>query len=253
MSNRVAAVDGPPKDGHSESPFRKIDAMTYKLIVASGKSAGRIIALKREKLLVGRADECDVRPLSEEVSRRHCAFRVEADTLVVEDLRSRNGTFVNGSRIDGRRQLADGDIVRIGNLELKVAGRAAVAPPSHAGAASEDDEVSRWLMADDAPAGMFDTTRSLQVANQQTVPISAEATAKNPAAEAGGKLEGRNPEGNNPEGNPDTEATVVRGRPSPSGAASGPPGGASGGGQKKAAETSRAAAAEALKKFFNNR
>lgn len=222
--------------------------MTYKLLVTSGKSAGRTIALKREKLLVGRADECDVRPLSEEVSRRHCAFRVEADTLVVEDLRSRNGTFVNGSRIDGRRQLADGDIVRIGNLELKVASRAAVAPPSHAGAATEDDEVSRWLMADDAPAGMYDTTRSLRVANEQTVPISAEATPKNPAAEAGGHFDGQKPEGN-----PDSEATVIRGRPSPSGAASGPAGSAGGSGQKKAAETSRAAAAEALKKFFNNR
>jgi len=234
--------------------------MTPKLVVTSGKSAGRTIAFRRERLLVGRADECDVRPLSEEVSRRHCAFHVEADTLVVEDLRSRNGTFVNGSRIDGRRQLSDGDIVRIGNLELKVASRAAVAPPSHRApvgsgdrahlgsgdrvpVGSEDDEVSRWLMADEEPAGMYDTTRSLRVANEQTVPIPAEASPKNPAAEAGaGK----------PEGGQDSEATVIRTRPVLPGAASGPPGAASGA-QKKAADTSRAAAAEALKKFFNNR
>lgn len=218
--------------------------MTYKLVVTSGKSAGRTIALKREKLLVGRADECDVRPLSEEVSRRHCAFRVEADSLVVEDLRSRNGTFVNGSRIDGRRQLSDGDIVRIGTLELKVASRAAVAPSNHhAPVGTEDDEVSRWLMADESPAGMYDTTRSLRVANEQTVPMPAEAAPKNPAADAtAGK----------PEGQPDSEVTVIRSRTLLPGTASGPPGAAAGG-QKKAADTSRAAAAEALKKFFNNR
>ena len=221
--------------------------MTPKLVVTSGKSAGRTIAVKREKLLVGRADECDVRPLSEEVSRRHCAFHVEADSLVVEDLRSRNGTFVNGSRIEGRRPLVDGDIVRIGNLELKVACRAAADPPSQRAAAASgnaasgnpasgnEDEVSRWLMADDEPAGMFDTTRALRVANEQTVPIPPDATPKNPTAgEAAAEK---------PQDKPDSETTVIRGRPATAGGA----------GQKKAADTSRAAAAEALKKFFNNR
>ncbi len=214
--------------------------MTPKLVVTSGKSAGRTIAVKREKLLVGRADECDVRPLSEEVSRRHCAFHVEADSLVVEDLRSRNGTFVNGSRIEGRRPLVDGDIVRIGNLELKVACRAAAEPPSQRAAvpSENEDEVSRWLMADDEPAGMYDTTRALRVASEQTVPISPDATPKNPAAgEAAAEK---------PQDKPDPEATVIRGR-TPA------PGTAGGAGQKKTADTSRAAAAEALKKFFNNR
>ena len=50
--------------------------MVTKLIVTSGKSAGRSIAIKRNKLLIGRSEECDVRPLSEEVSRRHCAVHV---------------------------------------------------------------------------------------------------------------------------------------------------------------------------------
>ena len=46
--------------------------MVTKLVVASGKNAGRTIAIKRNRLLIGRAEECDVRPLSEDVSRRHC-------------------------------------------------------------------------------------------------------------------------------------------------------------------------------------
>lgn len=115
--------------------------MVTKLIVASGKSAGRSISLKRTKLLVGRADECDVRPLSEEVSRRHCAIFVGPSDLWVEDLKSRNGTWVNGVRLEGetRTKLADGDVIRVGSLELRVASQATAA-----GGESEST-VSKWL------------------------------------------------------------------------------------------------------------
>ncbi|MBM4021042.1 MAG: FHA domain-containing protein, partial [Planctomycetes bacterium] len=97
-----------------------VPVMITKLIVASGKSAGRSIAIKRTKLLIGRAEECDVRPLSEEVSRRHCAVVVGPADVWIEDLGSRNGTFVNGTQIQGRTKLADGDMIRVGSLELRV-------------------------------------------------------------------------------------------------------------------------------------
>lgn len=72
--------------------------MNVKLVVASGKSAGKSIAVKGNKLLIGRAEECDVRPLSEEVSRRHCAIHIGPSGVTVEDLKSRNGTFLNGEK-----------------------------------------------------------------------------------------------------------------------------------------------------------
>ena len=103
--------------------------MLTKLVVASGKSAGRSIAIKRNKLLIGRAEECDVRPLSEEVSRRHCAVTVGPADVWVEDLGSRNGTFVNGTRIETktRTKVADGDLIRVGSLELRVSCQTAAA------------------------------------------------------------------------------------------------------------------------------
>ncbi len=115
--------------------------MVTKLIVASGKSAGRSISLKRSKLVIGRAEECDVRPLSEEVSRRHCAVFVGPSDLWVEDLKSRNGTFVNGKRIDAetRIKLADGDTIRVGSLELRVASQTAAGP------GESESTVSKWL------------------------------------------------------------------------------------------------------------
>jgi predicted component of type VI protein secretion system len=142
--------------------------MAAKLIVASGKSAGRSITLKHGKLLIGRAEECDIRPLGEEVSRRHCAMIEEAGAVTVEDLKSRNGTYVNGVKITAKVTVADGDIVRVGPLELKVscAAPAPTAPATAAPAtAASMDDVSRWLMADDEPVGMFDTTRSISAAD----------------------------------------------------------------------------------------
>jgi predicted component of type VI protein secretion system len=50
-----------------------------------------------------------------EVSRRHAAIRVHGDSVAIEDLGSTNGTFVNDERIEGLRQLSDGDVVRFGN------------------------------------------------------------------------------------------------------------------------------------------
>jgi pSer/pThr/pTyr-binding forkhead associated (FHA) protein len=125
--------------------------MVAKLIVASGKSAGRSISLKQGRLLIGRAEDCDVRPLGEEVSRRHCAVVLEGSGLTVEDLKSRNGTYVNGVRIAAKVPVTDGDILRVGPLELKVS--------------CAMDDVSRWLMADDEPAGMFDTTQTVKAAD----------------------------------------------------------------------------------------
>jgi pSer/pThr/pTyr-binding forkhead associated (FHA) protein len=142
--------------------------MAAKLIVASGKSAGRSITLKHGKLLIGRAEECDIRPLGEEVSRRHCAMIEEAGAVTVEDLKSRNGTYVNGVKITAKVTVADGDIVRVGPLELKVscAAPAPTVPATAAPAtAASMDDVSRWLMADDEPVGMFDTTRSISAAD----------------------------------------------------------------------------------------
>jgi len=124
-------------------------------LIASGKRAGRAISMKRDKLLIGRAEECDLRPLSEEVSRKHCAIIKKDDVLWAKDLRSRNGTFVNGLRIGEPKQLADGDLVRVGSLELKVS--VAVEPKLET-----EEDISRLLLGGDDPAGVHDTTRSIE-------------------------------------------------------------------------------------------
>jgi pSer/pThr/pTyr-binding forkhead associated (FHA) protein len=212
--------------------------MLTKLIVASGKSAGRSIAIKRNKLLIGRAEECDVRPLSEEVSRRHCAVHVGPAEAWVEDLGSRNGTFVNGTKITEKMRIKDGDIIRVGALELKVS---CVDPAAKAGT---EDDVSRWLMADDKPTGMFDTTQPVgsagaQPATDDSSPGSFISGIGSPLPTAGTGDTTQTSSGTSAIGGLKTANKPAPGSlPTPA---------------KRAADSSRDAAAEALKKFFEKR
>jgi hypothetical protein len=81
-------------------------------------------------LSVGRQDGNDIPlPWDTEVSRVHAVLEpVGAEWTLMDDGLSRNGSFVNGERIRGRRRLADGDLIGVGRTMLVFA--AAVAPDS---------------------------------------------------------------------------------------------------------------------------
>jgi pSer/pThr/pTyr-binding forkhead associated (FHA) protein len=69
-----------------------------------------------ERLSVGRGESCDLRlGFDPEVSSLHAELeRIGGDWVLVDDGLSRNGTFVNGERVAGRRRLLDGDAIRFG-------------------------------------------------------------------------------------------------------------------------------------------
>jgi pSer/pThr/pTyr-binding forkhead associated (FHA) protein len=66
----------------------------------------------------GRSDDCEVvvpaSPLHADVSRRHCELRIDPPRVLVRDLGSLNGTFVNGARVGQPVPLGDGDELRLG-------------------------------------------------------------------------------------------------------------------------------------------
>lgn len=66
---------------------------------------------------IGRADDNQIRLKSGDISRRHAMISVANGVYLLRDLQSQNGTFVNGQRI-AEHVLADGDRVRVGNIEL---------------------------------------------------------------------------------------------------------------------------------------
>jgi len=94
--------------------------MEVKLVCIGGKQPGREIPVRGPKYFIGRAEDCHLRPGSQEVSRHHAVILVEDGFVAVRDFGSRNGTFVNGEPVRGERELKSGDRLRIGPLEFEV-------------------------------------------------------------------------------------------------------------------------------------
>jgi len=95
--------------------------MEIKLVVANGKNIGQEIPVTGPKFLIGRADDCQLRPRSDVISRYHCVILVEEAFLAVRDFGSKNGTFVNDEQVMGEQELRHGDRLRVGQLEFDVA------------------------------------------------------------------------------------------------------------------------------------
>ena len=81
---------------------------------------GEAFSLDSHPLTIGRATNNDV-PLPEDeyASGRHARFEPRRDGIWVEDIGSTNGTFVNGIRLTRERKLTPGDVVRIGETDLR--------------------------------------------------------------------------------------------------------------------------------------
>jgi diguanylate cyclase (GGDEF)-like protein len=84
------------------------------LTVLSGLDAGRMLTLDGAPIVIGSADEVDLRADDDAVSRRHARVSLgRGGTFFIEDLGSTNGTFVRARRVE-RAPLASGDLVQIG-------------------------------------------------------------------------------------------------------------------------------------------
>jgi predicted component of type VI protein secretion system len=117
--------------------------MEVKLVVLEGKAKGREIPLPSTQFIIGRATACHLRPHSSMVSKFHCALGRSGGHVIVRDLKSRNGTFVNDEQITGAVRLKDGDTLAIGPLRFRIALKDGEgASPVQA---IREDHV-RWLM-----------------------------------------------------------------------------------------------------------
>ena len=114
-------IDGQPvpERGHtvvSTRPTEGVDEPT--LVIQAGAGAGQRYPITQDTLL-GREDS-DVIIDDDEVSRRHALVRPVNGKLEISDLRSSNGTRVNGSAVNGVYDLADGDVIELGKTRLGV-------------------------------------------------------------------------------------------------------------------------------------
>jgi uncharacterized RDD family membrane protein YckC len=106
--------------------------------------------LENDKLVIGRSRSCDIRLRADTVSRLHAALVWRNDELVVEDLGSSNGTFVNGERVLSPRAIVAGDSVRFGSLRGTI--ERSDLPASVGDSQSGPDHTSGLIPGD--PAGL---------------------------------------------------------------------------------------------------
>jgi hypothetical protein len=95
---------------------------TGRLIVVKSADleSGDDFELNSAQLTIGRGHQNDIAIATDEyASARHARFEPRQDGVCVQDLGSTNGTYLNGTRLDRPRRLARGDIVRVGETDLR--------------------------------------------------------------------------------------------------------------------------------------
>ena len=206
--------------------------MEVKLVLTGGKSAGREVPVTGPEFLIGRSEECHLRPQSSRVSRRHTMIVVREGYVAVRDLGSSNGTYVNDEKIEGEKELKNGDQLKVGPLEFEVQLAVQVGgkkrPKVHnvqeaaartvEAAGDEDLDITSWLEDDEEDDADAPTVMTIDRLRKQRA-----EEAKKAEAEKDDKEE------------EETDPKAV---------------GQSGDTKKPMAESSRSAAAEMLKQFF---
>ncbi len=91
------------------------------VVLNAGKSAGQMIPITLAQFVIGRDPQCNLRPGSALISKRHCAILVKTDGVYVRDFDSTNGTFLNDEPLTGEVVVNNNDILKVGPLEFRVA------------------------------------------------------------------------------------------------------------------------------------
>jgi pSer/pThr/pTyr-binding forkhead associated (FHA) protein len=147
--------------------------MDVVLKVVEGAKSGGKIAVKKAEFVIGRGQDCHLCAGSSAISRKHCVILRQDARVAVKDLGSRNGTLLNGKKIEGETELKSGDEIVVGPLKFQVlitpglanaklpevksvaeaVTRAAEKPVHDPG----DEDISRWLLAPINPTAGAET------------------------------------------------------------------------------------------------
>ncbi|NDY94888.1 diguanylate cyclase [Wenzhouxiangella limi] len=128
------------------------------LVVIRGERLGARLDISGGPLVIGRSSESDFRIAARSVSRTHCRVSQQGQSVWVEDLGSTNRTFVNDEVID-RRQLRDGDQLRVGKTVLKFLGPDN--PEAHYLAEMHESSIR------DSLTGMYNRAHAMQVLEEE--------------------------------------------------------------------------------------
>ncbi len=106
--------------------------MDVDLVLFKKDGSHRTFSLWEDSTVIGREEDCDLHVPLLAISRKHCRLSCNNQTVKLEDLNSKNGTFLNGKRIKGEVAAKAGDYITIGPLTflLQIDGEPSqVTPP----------------------------------------------------------------------------------------------------------------------------
>lgn len=117
---RRAAPSGPPASAPAPAPARRPKKAPGKAAVVEGENLlGKTFPLDGE-LTIGRAEKCSVVLDDAYVSQMHARIFQRGDGLMVEDMGSTNGTYLNRRRLTAPAELQRGDRIKIGKTVLEM-------------------------------------------------------------------------------------------------------------------------------------
>ena len=150
--------------------------MSVQLVVAVGSRVGQVIPIPGNRFVIGRADDCNLKPRSELISRYHCEILLEDGGVFVRDMGSKNGVFLNEHQVTETRELKNGDKLTIGPLEFFVnivveskpqrlpkvqsvsdAVARTVALQSENAQKTQEDSIADWLLSAEESGDEMDT------------------------------------------------------------------------------------------------
>jgi pSer/pThr/pTyr-binding forkhead associated (FHA) protein len=105
--------------------------------------------LDKQTTVMGRKPDCDLVIDSEESSREHAVLKLEGDQLILEDLGSTNGTYLNNVRIRSRSPAKGGDVIGIGGQRFRVIAPSSSSNTTMIGAKTVDE--SSFVLEKDSP------------------------------------------------------------------------------------------------------
>ena len=88
------------------------------LVVLAGSSVGEMFKVEGDKTVIGRGQKATIRLLDDGISREHAQLVIVGDRIVLQDLGSTNGTYCNGLKDEGNKELADGDKILVGSTTI---------------------------------------------------------------------------------------------------------------------------------------
>jgi hypothetical protein len=83
------------------------------LVIVQANGRTQEMPVRKQRMLFGRKEDCQVRIPVSSVSREHCELKVEDTRVTIRDLGSSNGTYINGERVQ-EHQLSAGDLIAVG-------------------------------------------------------------------------------------------------------------------------------------------